>query len=412
MPVNTQSANRDAITARLAAIDRNDPEYAPQVVDELLAAASQLDVTDVHLQSTGEGLDCRWRVDGVLQHVALLPQEAAVSVIARLKVLADLLTYRTDTPQEGRIRPSGSDLEMRLSTMPTLHGEKAVIRLFAGEGRYRLLEELGLPATIAGQVADLLDATSGALLVTGPAGSGKTTTAYACLRHLAERTAGARSLVSLEDPVEVEIPGVAQSQVKDAAGFDLATGLRYLLRQDPEVILVGEIRDPATARTCFQAALTGHLVLSTFHAGSAAEAVERLLDMNLEPYSIRSGLLAVVSQRLVRRLCACAQRSDAPEARLGFDIDDACLPVGCDACAGTGYRGRFPIAEMLTLAQAEVGRAILARAEAAQLERLAIAQGMHNRWQSARDAVASGHTTAAEIRRVLGLARAAEDRTG
>jgi hypothetical protein len=233
-------------------------------------------------------------------------------VVARLKVLAELLTYRTDVPQEGRIRGGPGDVEMRVSTFPTLFGEKAVVRLFAGPGRFLRPEDLGLPPEIRATLGRLLGETSGAILLAGPAGSGKTTTIYACLRELVAASAGTRSLATLEDPIEVAVPGVAQAQVNPAAGFDLGAGLRSLLRQDPEVIAVGEIRDRATAEVAFQAALTGHLVLSTFHAGSAAGVVGRLSDMGIEPYVLRSGVRAIICQRLVRTLCGLRPRGARP----------------------------------------------------------------------------------------------------
>ena len=244
---------------------------------------------------------------------------------------------------------------MRVSTFPTLHGERAVVRLFGGSGRYQRLDDLGLPEDVRGPLEKLLGETSGAIIISGPAGSGKTTTLYACLRQLAAATAGQRSLVSIEDPIEVAVEGVAQSQVHAAAGIDLAVGLRFLMRQDPEVIMVGEVRDRPTAEAALQASLTGHLVLSTFHAGSAAETFDRLLDMGIEPYVLRSGLLAILNQRLLRRLCTCAEETDDADARLGLPVTRVKIPRGCPACHGTGYQGRFLLVEMLTLG-AERGR--------------------------------------------------------
>jgi type II secretory ATPase GspE/PulE/Tfp pilus assembly ATPase PilB-like protein len=291
---------------------------------------------------------------------------------------------------------------MRVSTFPTLHGEKAVVRFFGGCGQYRYLSDLGMPDDVRAAFERLLGETGGAILVTGPAGSGKTTTAYACLRELAARPAP-RSLVSLEDPIEVPLGGVAQSQVNPQAGIDLSVGLRFLMRQDPEVILVGEIRDRATAEAALQASLTGHLLLSTFHAGSAAEAVGRLADMGIEPYVLRSGLLAVINQRLARRLCSCAREGDDPTAALGLPVGRFRLPTGCAACRGTGYQGRLLLVEMLIVGQTELGRAILGRSDAGALERLAVAAGMITRWRRACQAVESGATSPAEVRRVLGL---------
>lgn len=386
----------------LADLSPADPNYAPRAVELLLQHAAMRNVTDIHLLPTTTGLELKWRLDGVLQPVAMLPAHLSANVIARLKVLADLLTYRTDAPQEGRIRQPGSATEMRLSTFPTLHGEKAVIRLFAQQNELQHIGELGFPPDIAEPLRQLLAETSGVILVTGPAGAGKTTTLYACLREITRNTSG-RSLASLEDPIEVEVPGVAQSQVNPAAGFDLATGLRFLLRQDPEVIMVSEVRDRATAETVFQAALTGHLVLTTFHAGSAASATNRLSDMGIEPYLLRSGVLAILSQRLVRRLCKCAEQSTRREDRLGFELDTVYLARGCDACLHTGYQGRFVLAELLSINSADLARALLDREDAARLEQMAVEAGMVTRWQRAQAAMAAGITSPAEVRRVFGF---------
>ncbi len=393
----------ERLGSELAGLDSSLPNYASRAVDGLLAAAESAGASDVHLQPAAAGLELKFRVDGVLLPVAVFPAELAANIIARLKVQADLLTYHTDRPQEGRIRTAEADVEMRVSTFPTLRGERAVVRLFGGSRRYQRLEDLGLPDDVLEPLRTLLGETSGAILVSGPAGSGKTTTLYACLRELARQTAGQRSLVSLEDPIEVAVEGVAQSQVRPAAGLDLAVGLRFLMRQDPEVIMVGEIRDRATAEAALQASLTGHLVLSTFHAGSAAETVGRLLDMAVEPYVLRSGLLAVVNQRLLRRLCECAQATDDAEARLGLPVSHVKVPRGCPACHGTGYRGRFLLVEMLVPSPSELGRAILSRCDTATMERLAIQGHMVSRWRRACRAVDQGLTSPVEVRRLLGF---------
>jgi len=394
--------------SELASLDAKDPNYAVTVVERLLAAARRLGASDVHLRPMAENMEVRLRLDGVLQLVARLPRPAAANVVARLKVLADLLTYRTDVPQEGRIRGIQEGGEMRVSTFPTVFGENAVVRVFAGSQQFQRLEDLGFAEEVLAPLDRLLDETSGAILATGPAGSGKTTTIYACLRELSRRVGGVRSLVSLEDPVEIIVPGVAQSQVNPAVQLDLATGLRFLMRQDPEVIMIGEIRDRATAEAAFGASLTGHLLLSTFHAGSAAEAVSRLSDMGIEPYLLQSGLLAIVCQRLARKLCHCARVSEDPADRLGLPVERVWLPVGCEACSGTGYRGRFVIVEMMTPERSSVGRAILSRSDAATIEQLAIDAGMVSRWERACTAVSEGRTSPAEVRRVLGFSTPAK----
>ena len=384
-------------------VARTHPDYVSQLVDSVLAGARRAAASDVHLLPGEDGLAMSWRMDGVLHAIDVLPRNLAPNVVARLKVLAQLLTYQSDVPQEGRIHQVEGDAETRISTFPTIFGEKCVIRLFAGSNRFRHVDDLGFSVELESALKMALERRGGMILITGPAGSGKTTSIYACLREIVERAAEPRSVATLEDPVEAVMPGVAQSQIRPVAGFDYETGLKSLLRQDPEVIAVGEIRDRVTAQVAMQAALTGHLILTTFHAGSAAEAINRLLEMGLEPYQVRSGLVAVLNQRLFRRLCDCACDSTDEAARLGLAVRQAQVPVGCEKCRGTGYSGRFLIAEFLLPEAHAIGRAILDREDAIEIERKAIAGGMKTRWDEARDAVSSGHTSPAEIRRVLGF---------
>jgi general secretion pathway protein E len=390
-------------------VARTHPEYVSQLVDAILTGARNAGASDVHLLPGEDGLAMSWRVDGVLHAIDVLPRNLSPNIVARLKVLAQLLTYQTDVPQEGRIHQVEGDAETRVSTFPTIFGEKCVIRLFAGSNRFRYVDDLGFSVELAGTLKSMLDRRGGVILITGPAGSGKTTSIYACLREIVERAAEPRSVATLEDPVEAVMPGVAQSQIRPIAGFDYEIGLKSLLRQDPEVIAVGEIRDRMTAQVAVQAALTGHLILTTFHAGSAAEAINRLLEMGLEPYQVRSGLIGVLNQRLFRRLCDCAAESTDESQKLGLGVGGARLPVGCDKCRGTGYLGRFLIAEFLVPELHAVGRAILERDDAIEIERKAIKGGMKTRWVEAREAVEAGHTSPAEIRRVLGFPEA---RTG
>jgi type II secretory ATPase GspE/PulE/Tfp pilus assembly ATPase PilB-like protein len=399
----------ERLRSDLKALVPGSPQYATEAVERMLAEARAVGSSDLHVQPTAEGLELRWRLDGVLHPAALLPASVGPNVIARLKVLADLLTYRTDLPQEGRIKGTPGAIEMRLSTFPTLHGEKAVVRLFAASGTYLRLDDLGLPGDIRGTLGRLLEATSGMIVFSGPAGAGKTTTLYACLRELVAASGGGRNLATLEDPVEVAVAGVSQTQANAAAGFTLELGLRSLLRQDPEVIAVGEIRDRTTAEVAFQASLTGHLVLTTFHSGSAAGVIGRLSDMGIEPYMLKSGLQAIVAARLVRRLCTCARPENDPTARLGLAVERSFVPVGCDRCGGTGYHGRVLVAEMLVPHSDALGAAILARADVARIERAACAGGMVSRWHRAAKLVEAGETSAAEIRRVLGVGETSEE---
>jgi type II secretory ATPase GspE/PulE/Tfp pilus assembly ATPase PilB-like protein len=292
---------------------------------------------------------------------------------------------------------------MRVSTFPTYFGERAVIRMFGGTDDYQQLGDLGLPVEIHHTLVNLLNETSGAILFCGPAGSGKTTTLYTCLRTLVTDSRGGRSVMTMEDPIEVIVPGVAQAQINPAVGFDLATGLRSMLRQDPEVIAVGEIRDRATAEVSFQASLTGHLVLCTFHAGRACGVVGRLIEMGIEPYVISSGVRAIVCQRLVRKLCDCARVADDPDQLLGLAVRRARTAVGCGDCRGTGYRGRVPLAEILTPAHPEISQAVRTHMDVNQLDSIALRLGMVGLDERARLSVEAGLTDPAEVRRVLGI---------
>lgn len=360
---------------RVGKLDPQRERFAVDVVERLLDLAREQGASDLHLlpQPEEQALDALLRIDGVL-HLLGRVSHGGQNVIARLKVLAGLLTYRVDVPQEGRIRNGPDQIEMRVSTFPTVHGEKAVVRLFVGSGEFRFLEHLGFPDEIESELQSLLLGSGGLFIVCGPSGSGKTTTLYAALRHIQQSSGALRSICTLEDPIEALLPGVSQSQVRPNTEFTYQRGLASLMRQDPEVILVGEIRDRETAEIAFQASLTGHLVLTSFHSGNAANAVSRLLDMDIEPYVLRSGLLAILSQRLLRR-------RDETSA---------------------GYRGRFVIAELLKPDLAGLGRAILDRRDAGELETLAAAAGMVPLIERARQAVARGLTTPEELIRVFG----------
>jgi type II secretory ATPase GspE/PulE/Tfp pilus assembly ATPase PilB-like protein len=383
----------DQFVALLRRASTRDPQFASDFVNAILLAARDAGASDVHIDPIAVGLEVRWRLDGVLQPLVRLPKEVGPNVIARLKVLGGLLTYETALPQEGRIWDDALCVEVRVSTFPTLYGERAVLRLLGATKRsLDLLPQLGLPAGVLGELERHLLATSGAVFIVGPAGSGKTTTAYACLRHIVAHTGGGRSIASLEDPIEVAVKGVAQTQVNPASQLDMATGLRSLLRLDPEVILIGEMRDRQTAETALQAALTGQLVISTFHAGNCGDAIKRLIELGIPDYAVRNAVRLVVAQRLVRRLCSCAQPGDIQrDARqLGQSAKRCRIPVGCEACHSTGYLGRALIAEWRVVDDANVVVSPI---------------GDEQLWNSAEALVETGITSAEEVVRVLGLRR-------
>lgn len=373
-------------------------------MDATLRGAAEARASDVHFEPVEDGIEIRLRLDGVLQPAARIPGELAAPVVARLKVLAGLATYRTDVPQDGRISIDGlgGGADLRLSTYPTVRGEKAVVRLFAARAEEFRLRELGLGDEVARGLETALASREGLVVLTGPAGSGKTTTIYASVQHVRDssRAGGAggsgRHIVTIEDPVECLLPGITQTQTNPPAGLTFANCLGSILRQDPEVIVVGEIRDAATAELALQAALTGHLVVTTVHAGTAPGVFSRLIEMGIEPYLVTSVVRAALAQRLVRRLCpACRVRVDAREG----DAAGWTAP-GCAACLGTGFRGRVPIAEILTLSPG-LRAAVLARADIEGLDSAARDSGLRTLAEAGEELVRSGATSREELARVL-----------
>ncbi len=377
-------------------------EQVPRLVDHILNCAREAGASDIHLRATETGTEMRWRIDGVIQKVAAFPPEIANNIVARLKVMANLLTYRVDVPQEGRVRSSVAGKETRISVFPTQFGEKVVIRLFASSGHFDTISQLGLPEDVIDRFKYYLGQTSGVIILTGPAGSGKTTTIYAALREIINNSQGERSLVSLEDPVEVIVPEVDQTSVNPKSGMDMMTGLRSLVRQDPDVIMVGEIRDHDTAETVFQASLIGNLVLTTFHAGSCTRALNRLSDMGIEPYLLRSGLLAVFSQRLMRTLCDCKTISKDSQHLQNGRFEAVAIPNGCPKCRGTGHRGRRVISEVLDPDLPAIAQSILSRQDVKTLNDLVKQAGVISLRSRAENLVEELEVSPMEMVRVLG----------
>jgi general secretion pathway protein E len=376
-----------------------------RLVNLLLLEALESRSSDVHLEGYADSLRVRYRIDGVMQEAPSPPAHMAPAVVSRLKIMADLDVAERRLPQDGRIRLSLQDrqVDVRVSTMPTLHGESIVLRLLDKAKGWGHLAELGMDDDVLARFEAVIQRPTGIILVTGPTGSGKTTTLYAAVDRI--RT-GAEKIVTVEDPVEYELPGVPQVPVREALGLTFASALRALLRQDPDIMLVGEIRDPETAEVAVQAALTGHLVLSTLHTNDAPSAITRLLDLGIEPYLVASTVEAVLAQRLVRVICGeCRERTPAdPVALSALGISLEAVPHtwrgrGCAACHGTGFRGRTGIYELLVITE-PVRRALLERRSATELRQRAREGGMRGLEADGIAKVHAGVTTLEEVVRV------------
>jgi general secretion pathway protein E len=377
-----------------------------RLVNLILREALEARASDVHLETGRGGLEVRYRVDGVLVAAPSPPPALASAVIGRLKVMGEMDVAERRRPQDGRVRlrVEGRAVDVRLSTLPTLHGESMVLRLLENEGgRQHDLSHLGMDAATRKQFDELLARPHGVILATGPTGSGKTTTLYAALEMI--RT-GREKVVTVEDPVEYALAGVAQVPVNRKAGVTFAVALRSILRQDPDVILVGEMRDAETAEICVQAALTGHLVLSTLHTNDAPGALIRLVDLSVEPYLVASTVDGVLAQRLVRTVCPDCAEEVAPPAWAAAEMAAAGFPAsrvrrgrGCALCRGSGYRGRTGIYELLRVDDA-VRSELLRRQGAGSIRRAAVEGGMRPLRDDGWRQVAAGVTTPEEVLRV------------
>lgn len=380
------------------------PDGVIDFVAAVIREGLRRSASDIHIEPAEGLLLTRFRLDGVLHPAVETRTACGLNIVARVKVLADLLTYQTDTPQEGRINRDriGAPADIRASTFPTVRGEKVVLRLFDPQTRDVRIAQLGYPDAIRSELESQLLRPAGVILLTGPAGSGKTTTIYAALAHILDASGGARNIVTVEDPVERVLRGVTQTQVHPPTGLTFARCLRSLMRQDPEVILVGEIRDRETAEIAIEAGLTGHLVISTIHSGTTAGVFTRLLDMGVEPYLAASSVNYVVAQRLIRKLCPQCRRPAADLAGLPDEARGKAFDaVGCEACFGAGYRGRTVIAEALRMTKPLSDR-IHQRAATEVLAVDAVESGTRPLRDAALDAILAGITSPTEIRRVLG----------
>lgn len=379
-----------------------------RLVNQLIQRAVDGRASDIHIEPFENLLKVRYRVDGVLRDEPSPPRDIAPAVISRIKIMADLDIAERRLPQDGRInqRVQGQDMDIRVSTVPTMYGESVVMRLLRRENVTLDFDSLGFSAAAKQQIQNALAMPHGMVIVTGPTGSGKTTTLYTALNSLNTQE---RKVITVEDPVEYNLEGINQIQVNPGIGLTFSGALRSIVRQDPDVIMVGEMRDLETAKICVQSALTGHLVLSTLHTNDAAGSVTRLLEMGIEDYLLNSTLSMVVAQRLVRVLCTDCRESYTPDQGLikEFRLDklaDELHPKlyrsrGCERCGGTGYRGRVGIIELLTLSE-KIRQLILAHASAAAIEAAARAEGMATMFDDGCLKSLAGVTTLEEIVRV------------
>ena len=377
-----------------------------RLVNLIISKAIELGASDIHLEPFENRFKVRYRIDGVLQDMESPPRRLQSAVLSRIKIMSKLDIAERRLPQDGRIKMlmQGNEIDFRVSTIPTLFGESVVMRIL-DRGTVRLdLNQLGLPKNIQGVFSDLIRKPYGMILVTGPTGSGKTTSLYAALEQI---NSPDKKIITVEDPVEYQLQGVNQIQVKPQIGLTFSKGLRSIVRQDPDVILIGEIRDAETAAIAIQSALTGHLVFSTLHTNDAAGAVSRLLEMGVEDYLLSSCLLAIVAQRLVRVLCpACKKKIKADPAMLSDlgvvgDQSDTWVyePTGCEKCAQTGYRRRTGIYEFLRVTE-NIRKLVLSHADSATIKQAAVQEGMRTLRVDGSSRVLEGVTSFSELLRV------------
>jgi general secretion pathway protein E len=378
-----------------------------KLVNSLLFEAAKKRASDIHVEPFERDLLIRYRIDGILYNVLTPPKRLQASIISRIKIMAGLNIAEKRLPQDGRIsiKIAGRDVDIRVSAIPTAHGERLVLRLLDKGTLLLQLTEIGLDAERLKILNRLIRLSHGIVLVTGPTGSGKTTTLYAALNTI---NAPDKNIITIEDPIEYQLRGVGQMQVNPKINLTFAAGLRSILRQDPDVIMVGEIRDGETAEIAIHASLTGHLVFSTLHTNDAAGAITRLLDMGIEPFLVASSLVAIVAQRLVRALCPACRHPYHPNgdelAKLGIRADRTPEPtcfraVGCAECLSTGYRGRTGIYEILVLDD-DLRALILSKADANAIKARAMEHGMRTLREDGAQKVLSGITTTEEVLRV------------
>jgi type IV pilus assembly protein PilB len=382
-------------------------------VHSIIAQAAERGASDIHLEpnardgSTSAELRVRMRIDGVLSDEATVPKRMVSGVVSRIKIMSDLDISERRIPQDGRVglTVEGRHVDVRVVTLPSVHGESVVMRILDKDNARLDLERLGMQQHEIDRFRRAFHRAHGAVLVTGPTGSGKSTSLYAAINELNQPE---KSIITIEDPVEYQLEGVTQVQINPKAGLTFATGLRSMMRADPDILMVGEIRDRETAQIAIEGALTGHMVLSTLHTNDAPAAITRLIEMGIEPFLIASAIDCVVAQRLARTLCThCKKRVMLPAEvvrdhgfHTTFDIE-AYEPVGCTRCGGSGYRGRIGVYEVMTMSE-EIRTMTLDKAASEQIGTVAVRDGMRRLREDGLDKVKSGLTSIAEVARVTG----------
>jgi type II secretory ATPase GspE/PulE/Tfp pilus assembly ATPase PilB-like protein len=395
---------------RIKSLENADPPDVVALADCILGTGIELGASDIHIEPQAHGLTVRLRLAGVLYEAGCIKREVQSQLVSRIKVLSDLLTYKTDVPQEGRIKAEKlqEGIDLRVATFPTIYGERALVRIFTKEKGAYELEDLGFDEALLEILRKHLHSNKGVILLTGPAGSGKTTTIYSCLKEIMRTSPIKRHILTIEDPVECAIEGATQTQINPAADLTFAKALRSMLRGDPEVLMVGEIRDPETAHIAVEAGLTGHLVITTIHSGTACGVFSRLLEMGVEPYLLTSSASLVLAQRLLRTLCpSCKRETQAPEEMRDAIEGNVYSAGGCQVCAGTGYSGRTAVAEVLELSS-DIKKAILARSDVEGIEKAArslqagkCAYPFRTMKEKAMEKVRGGITSLEEVKRIF-----------
>jgi general secretion pathway protein E len=385
-------------------LDVSDEAPVIRFVNSLITQGYKERASDIHIEPFETELIVRYRIDGILYEALRPPHKSHAAIVSRIKIMAALNIAEKRLPQDGRfrVRIAGKDVDVRVSTLPTAFGERVVLRLLDHGSQVLQLEDIGLEADLLRQLDGMIRKSHGIFLVTGPTGSGKTTTLYAALTRLNNRE---KNIITVEDPIEYQLPGVGQIQVNAKIDLTFANGLRSILRQDPDIIMVGEIRDAETAEIAVQSALTGHMVFSTLHTNDAAGALTRLVEMGIEPFLAASSIVGIIAQRLVRQICPHCRESYRPSPNLLADAglpDDGALYYrgqGCERCLSLGYRGRSGIYELLPVDE-ETRELLLARKDAATIKAAAQRKGMKSLRDAGLAKAAAGETTLEEVLRV------------